>query len=68
MKKYVVSVISTKSGSHELHLAQCSKVPKHVNELGEFETFFKALEKINKIIPQVHICPSCINQKEIKKP
>lgn len=60
MKKYVISVISTDYGSHELHLAQCSNLPKYVNELGEYDSFLKAVAEVNKILPQVHICPHCI--------
>jgi hypothetical protein len=62
MKKYVVSVISTKFGSHEVHLAQCDNLPKHVNDLGEYENFQKVAEALGKILPQVHACPFCIKQ------
>jgi len=64
MKKYVISVISTQLGSHELHLAQCSNLPKHVNELGEYDSFIKALAEVNKILPQVHVCPYCISKNQ----
>jgi len=69
MKKYVVNVISTNLGSHELHIAHCSNLPEYVNELGEFENSLKAIESINKILPLIHICPLCIpiNEDEILK-
>ncbi|HSJ67518.1 MAG TPA: hypothetical protein VK921_07580 [Anditalea sp.] len=60
MKKYVVSVISTKSGSHEVHIAECTNLPQHVNDIGEHESYQNAMEAVSKIIPKAHACPFCI--------